>query len=177
MTLKKVKKQDPTRCEARRKKDGAPCQIHPIKKSLSGRCRLHGGMSLKGTQSMRYKHGRYSKYAKQKVMEKIEKFRSDDDVRDLREELAILRGLLHSYLEHHTDILDDKRIDTLTKLTDKIEKTVSSLKVIEEGHTFTLKNVNNIILQLVKIVQLRVTDTRMKKAIAQDIKKLAYISV
>ena len=42
-----------------RTRSGAPCKnlaMYP-----AGRCRLHGGKSLRGLASPRYKHGRYSK--------------------------------------------------------------------------------------------------------------------
>lgn len=164
-------------CGAKRKYDGSPCQYPPDKSSTSGKCRFHGGASPKGMNSGRFKHGRRSKYAKEQVLEKIQKFRGSDDVRNLREELAILRGILHSYIENTDDLLESSSIDTLTKLTDKVEKVVSSLKVIEEGHTFTIKNVNNVILQIVKIIQSRIADPNVRTQIAQDIRKIAYISV
>lgn len=163
-------------CGARRRSDGAPCQRRPDPSSISGKCYLHGGASLKGFESPQFKRGHMSKYVdKDKIVKKIENYRKSDDVRNLRDELAILRGILHSYIDHRDNLLDDERIETLIKLIDKIEKLVSSLKVIEEGHTFTIKNVNNIILQLVKIIQMRVTDENTRSSIAKDIRKLAYI--
>lgn len=42
-----------------RTKSGNPCQNLPMK---NGRCRMHGGLSLKGIASKRFKHGKYSKY-------------------------------------------------------------------------------------------------------------------
>jgi hypothetical protein len=47
------------RCEARTRQGGR-CQNPPMQ--LGGRCRMHGGASLRGEQHPRYKHGRYSKY-------------------------------------------------------------------------------------------------------------------
>ena len=39
-----------------RSSTGEPCQNYPM---ANGRCRMHGGLSLKGEASPRYKHGRY----------------------------------------------------------------------------------------------------------------------
>jgi hypothetical protein len=39
-------------------RSGAACQNYPM---ANGRCRLHGGLSLKGEASPRYIHGKYSK--------------------------------------------------------------------------------------------------------------------
>ncbi len=47
------------RCEARTRQGGR-CQNLPM--HLGGRCRMHGGASLRGEQHPRYTHGRYSKY-------------------------------------------------------------------------------------------------------------------
>jgi hypothetical protein len=43
-----------------RTRSGAPCKNATI--GQTGRCRMHGGKSLGGIASPRYKHGRYSKY-------------------------------------------------------------------------------------------------------------------
>src|SRR4051812_9474451 len=39
-------------------RDGRPCSTPPMS---NGRCRMHGGASLAGVRSPRFKHGRYSR--------------------------------------------------------------------------------------------------------------------
>ena len=142
----------------------------------NGRCRLHGGETPKGFDSPLFQSGS-SGYSKERVLNNIKRYREDDDVRNLREELSILRGILCSYIEANRNIISEKRIDTIGKLCDKIERLVASLKVIEEGHTFTIKNVNNVLLQVVKIINNRVSDPDVKNQVASDLRKMNYISV
>ena len=42
-----------------RTRSGAPCKN--LAMFPAGRCRMHGGLSLRGLASPRYKHGKYSK--------------------------------------------------------------------------------------------------------------------
>ena len=162
------------RCGAKNRDEDSKCTRYAMP---NGRCRLHGGESPRGMDAGRYKTGEHSKYSKDEVLKKIKKFRDDDDVRNLRDELSILRGILHSYIEANKNIISEKRIDTIGKLCDKVERLVSSLKIIEEGHTFTIKNVNNVLLQVVKIINNRVADPDVKNQISNDLRRMSYISV
>lgn len=47
------------RCGAKTR-NGGTCQNMP--RQLGGRCRMHGGNSLRGPEHPRYKEGKYSKY-------------------------------------------------------------------------------------------------------------------
>jgi hypothetical protein len=43
-----------------RTRSGAPCRTRAMK---NGRCRMHGGLSLSGEKSPRFKHGHYTREA------------------------------------------------------------------------------------------------------------------
>lgn len=43
-------------------RNGWPCRNRPMP---NGRCRFHGGMSLSGAAHGRYKHGRFTRQAKE----------------------------------------------------------------------------------------------------------------
>jgi hypothetical protein len=60
-----------------------------------GRCKLHGGKSLKGSDSPRFKHGRYSKYSKLPgyLVDAYEKNLSDPDLMNMENEIALLESL------------------------------------------------------------------------------------
>jgi hypothetical protein len=47
------------RCYAITRHGSGRCRNWPM---ANGRCRLHGGASLRGERSGRWKHGKYSKY-------------------------------------------------------------------------------------------------------------------
>ena len=62
----------------------------------NGKCRIHGGKSLKGTDSPHFKHGRYTRHLPDKIREKL--IASDDDPLDLLPELDVQRALFADYL-------------------------------------------------------------------------------
>lgn len=62
----------------------------------NGRCKLHGGKSLRGADVNTFKHGRYSKYAGA-LTEKIDAV-SLDNALDLIPELQIQRALFADYM-------------------------------------------------------------------------------
>ena len=49
------------RCGAITRHGSGRCMNYPLRNG-SGRCKLHGGASLRGPASGRWKHGRYSRY-------------------------------------------------------------------------------------------------------------------
>lgn len=66
---------------------GTPCKLPPMP---NGRCRFHGGLSLSGVASPRFKHGRYSKYLPAEIAGRFEDLRRDSDLLALRDEIAIV---------------------------------------------------------------------------------------
>lgn len=54
----------------------------------NGKCRVHGGTSVKGRDSGTYKTGRYSKYMPQRMMETYAEALSDTELLSLREAIA-----------------------------------------------------------------------------------------
>lgn len=62
-------------------------------------CRMHGGLSLSGTQSPRWKHGRYSKYLPQGLMSKYDEARKDPDLLNLRDEISLNDARLKQLIE------------------------------------------------------------------------------
>lgn len=53
-------------CGAKLRGKNTHCQKHGM---LNGRCRLHGGLSPKGTDHWNYNHGRCTKESRQKSVE------------------------------------------------------------------------------------------------------------
>lgn len=67
---------------------GTPCRQTII--CENGRCRMHGGTSLRGLASPRYKHGRYSKYLPQRMLPRYLESRDDPDLLNLRWEIGLV---------------------------------------------------------------------------------------
>jgi hypothetical protein len=67
-------------------REGTPCQNPTMK---NGRCRMHGGASLRGTDLPQFKHGRYSKSVPDRLVARYEEALSDEERHDLRDEIAL----------------------------------------------------------------------------------------
>jgi hypothetical protein len=107
-------------CGATTKGTGKPCQRAPAKDS--NRCKLHGGASLKGTESGRYKHGMYSKYAGSQlneVLAELEDVNSEELIQP-DAEIKLMQALLMKCkgLENGLDDLDD--LDTISKIIERL---------------------------------------------------------
>lgn len=81
-------------------KDDTPCMSTKLIKR-NGRCRLHGGKSLAGPASPRYKTGRYSKVllSSASLLDKYEQAQSDARLLSLRDEIQLVDARLGELLE------------------------------------------------------------------------------
>lgn len=68
----------------------------------NGKCRMHGGASLKGAELPQYKHGRYSKYAAPALQTQIDEL-GQFDILDLADELQTQRALIASYMQRYQE--------------------------------------------------------------------------
>jgi hypothetical protein len=63
------------------------------------RCRLHGGMSLAGTDAPAFQHGRYSKHLPTDVRRRYEEAVADPELLSLRQDIGLITGRLMEVLE------------------------------------------------------------------------------
>lgn len=80
-------------------RSGEPCKRPPMP---NGRCDKHGGKSLAGIAAPGFKHGRYSKYLPDGLLERYQAARSDPDLLALRDEIALIDVRLGQLLEFAT---------------------------------------------------------------------------
>jgi hypothetical protein len=64
-----------------------------------GRCKLHGGATLRGVESPQFKHGRYSKVLRQQIKDKLAEQEPDPAALDLVPELEVERVMVGLALE------------------------------------------------------------------------------
>jgi hypothetical protein len=81
---------EPGMCGAKSKRSGQPCRSRAM---ANGRCRMHGGKSLRGTASPSYKHGQKSRsfvaQLPERLRERFEAAMSDPDLLSLRKCAAL----------------------------------------------------------------------------------------
>jgi hypothetical protein len=81
-------------------RDGGKCKNVAM---ANGRCRKHMGKAAVGALSHAYKHGRYSKYLPQRMLEHYNAAKDDSELIALRDELALVDSRIADTL---------KRVDT-----------------------------------------------------------------
>ena len=139
-------------CAAKAKSTGETCR----RRAMKGKrvCQVHGGKSKSGTDSPAYQHGRYSKYAKTSVTNKIDEFR-DLDPLSLVDELATQRGLLAEHLERFKDSpLAASDIGTLISWLNDIGRMVERMVKIRNDSALTAAEILHL--------QIRAADVVMK---------------
>lgn len=75
------------RCNARAKTTGKTCRYWAV--AGGTKCRYHGGLSLRGIASPRYRHGMYSKYLPVRMREMCLKAMDDPELLALGPEIAL----------------------------------------------------------------------------------------
>lgn len=138
-------------CGAKRR-NGQPCKAPAME---NGKCRIHGGKSLKSVDHPNYKHGMYDKYAPVEIREKIADFLEADPF-DLTNELALTRALLAEFLSRFVEgtNLDAISISILSDLIDRVSKTVATIA--------KLKNDSALSAAEVRYLQVRAVDVAFK---------------
>lgn len=93
-----------------KKRDGTPCESKPMP---NGRCRLHGGKSLKGVNHPSTQTGKYSKYIPENLLNRHEEFLKSKDIMTLSDEIAVIESRIAQLLERANDSQAGLYIDDL----------------------------------------------------------------
>lgn len=139
-------------CLARKKGTGSKrCRRKAI--LGSGRCKLHGGLA-----GMSIKHGKYSKYFKNKFLKMYEYFRRDPKILELKDEVAILRALgaeARTFMDSKLVRKNPKVLfilrDQMSRLADMVGKNIERIYKIKSA-VISIEAVPIVIKQLVSII-------------------------
>lgn len=133
-----------------------------------GRCKWHGG-------SNPIKHGRYSKIPRRSLGQLFEDYDNDTDLRDLYGEVAMLRAMVHNYVERYDEFSDaliawhasyesenatpkPRMILDITdaaRLVDQVGKMVKRIEDIEANSALSLKDFERLLLAMKETVRAR----------------------
>ena len=137
----------------------------------SEKCLVHGGnASLIAQDKAGLKNYRLTKY-----QQRLGELRSNAFIKDLRDELAILRMILEEKLNsvaNPTDLI--LQSGNISDMVMKIERLVTSCQKLEDrlGVTIDKAKVIAIAEQIIAIISLHEKDTTVLEAIANDIEKM-----
>jgi len=99
---------------------GGTCQKPPVKGRT--RCRLHGGATLKGSESATYKHGLYSKYAGPELQEVLAELDSvsSDELINPDNEIKLMQALILKCKGLQSATGDLRDLDTISKVIERL---------------------------------------------------------
>lgn len=154
-----------TQCAAKSKQSGEQCK----NKAVDGRkvCRIHGGLS----PGAPIKHGRYSKYAPEKLRDKIEAFKEDDPL-SLIDELATQRALFADYLERfqaNSGSLPADDIFRLMSWANDIGSMVDRMVKIRNSTAITAAEVAYLVARIPEVVTKYIDDPSKQRAFITEL--------
>ena len=169
-------------CGAKSKRTGQPCQGRAMD---NGRCRMHSGMnkddkrflpdSKRKPVGAPMKHGRYSKYLKGKLKEKVEDFVNDKDMMNLTDELAQTRAMLSRIIENlDKEKYDQDDVDNFSKLTDQVRKLTEAIIKIEivKRYAMTPEEVQRIMKAIGGVIFREIKDEDLRAKVVIEIDKI-----
>lgn len=137
----------------------------------TGRCKLHGGCST-GAKSGTL---RYSDCIPASVIEKYEEFsqESDDDIKSLNDEIALVRAKITRAEEINNEGRLDIQICAMVELVRKLTESKQKIEVGIKSHV-TIEVVYKIVDSFIGIVEKYVSDHQTKRMIAKDLRQIDY---
>lgn len=150
-----------------KKRDGTPC---PTPAMANGRCRMHGGKSLKGAESPTLKHGRYSPYLKQSLADKLANV-SDENPLDLLPELQVQRALFAEYIHRFQPgmTMGMGDIDALMGWSAEITRTVERIVKMKNETALTQAEVQFLAARIVELIGKYVVDSDQQRAFVAEL--------
>ncbi len=145
---------------------GTPCKRRPCE---NGRCALHGGKSLRGSESPTFKHGLYAIDTPHKIQSKVNRF-IDADPFDLTSELALLRAMLAEFLSRFEYAnLDQSAIYTVSNLINEIGRFSERIAKIKNDSALTAAEVTFLAIRATEIVHRYIDDPEKRQAFIEDL--------
>lgn len=99
-------------CTAKAKSTGARCNNPAV--SGSNVCRLHGGKTPRGIASPNYSHGRYSRYTRANISEKLDRLLADPDILQLHDEIRLVTLRIDEKLDR-LETIDSREVHETIK--------------------------------------------------------------
>jgi hypothetical protein len=160
-----------TLCGAKTR-SGEPCKQAPMP---NGRCRMHGGKSLRGMESPNLKHGRYSRYAPAgKLGERYTRHLADLDYLSLSHEMALITARIEELVGAGMEDPKDRN---------EIRKLVEARRKLAETEAKRIKLANDTLTGeqraawgrlVLEAVRRHVTDGRTLQAIQDEVVALVH---
>lgn len=162
-------------CTAMSKRSGVQCKGVAVATSQNQKCRMHGGTAKIGAADPSFKSGRYSKHLPSRLDELYREARSNPEILDMTEHIALLEARMQEILNESTaqgtapkwadiaEIFAEIETSLLRAETDKVMAGMERMhKILDDGIRWdkTWVQVTEIMEQLRKMTD---TDIKRKK--------------
>ena len=159
------------KCGAKKRKSGTCRQPagwgtdHPGE----GRCKLHGGASVRGVDHPNFKTGLYSRYLPDAIQQKVQTF-LDADPLELISEMALLRALLAEYVGRFNGVTPTARdIALLADLTERVGKFSERINKMRNESALTGAEIAFLATRVADIVVKYIDDPDQQRAFVLDL--------
>jgi hypothetical protein len=140
----------------------------------NGRCKLHGGKTPSGTDSVHFKHGLYSKVFHGRMAERFADADADKTPLDLLAELKIQRAMLAERIDQvsaqPTPKADD--LKSVTFLADAVVRTAATIAKTRNDTALTIAEVKFLQVGMMRLIEKYVTDPNRQRDFVNELRTL-----
>jgi hypothetical protein len=140
----------------------------------NGRCKLHGGKTPSGTDSVHFKHGLYSNAFKGRLAERFAQAEAEETPLDLLPELRIQRAMLAERIEQVSGGRDPKpdELKSITLLADAVVRTAATIAKVRNDTALTIAEVKFIQIGMIRLIEKYVPDTNRRRDFIRELRAL-----
>jgi histone H3/H4 len=140
----------------------------------NGRCKLHGGKTPRGTDSVHFKHGRYSTVFRGQLADKFLHATEEDKPLDLLPELAVQRAVLASYIEKVSNKIKVEIGDfkAVSSLAEDVVRTAATIAKVRNDTALTIAEIKFIQIGMMRLLEKYVTDPNRRRDFIAELRAL-----
>lgn len=140
----------------------------------NGRCRLHGGKTPSGPDSVHFKHGRYASVFHFELANKFLAASEDKNPLDLLPELAVQRALLSQHIDKISQTIQPKlgHLQAVSRLAEDVVRTAATIAKVRNDTALTIAEVKFIQLGMMRLIEKYVPDPNRRRNFIEELRTL-----
>jgi hypothetical protein len=141
----------------------------------NGRCKLHGGKTPSGPDSVHYKHGRYATVFRGALAEKFLHATEEEKPFDLLPELAVQRAVLSQHIEAISQKSNKPSIDELKSisvLAEDVVRTAATIAKVRNDTAMTVAEIKFIQAGMMRLIEKYVPDPNRRRNFIEELRGL-----
>lgn len=140
----------------------------------NGRCKLHGGKTPSGPDSVHFKHGRYADVFRGQLAEKFLHATEESAPLDLLPELAVQRAVLAQHIEKVSNKIKVEigDLNAISKLTEDVVRTAATIAKVRNDTAITIAEIKFIQVGMMRLLEKYVTDPNRRRDFIAELSAL-----